>query len=182
MSAGEIKLHLGCGPHVVDGWVNVDLAAAPGVLQLDLRGRLPYGDDAVDAIFHEHLLEHLTKAEGRTLLEECHRILKPGGAMRVGWPDMAKLMRAYALRRRGYRDFLLAHFSDHRYGAFWDEILSDWFFDWGHRYAYTRRHLTRILEDVGFRDVKAMRPGSSAAAIALDFRRDPTTTFVEGVK
>lgn len=178
----EKKLHLACGPNIAAGWENVDLLEAPGVTKLDLREPLPYPDDSVDAIFHEHFIEHLTKQEAMSFLREAYRVLRPGAAMRVGWPDLAKLLRAYLLRSARFKAYVLPALPDHAYGGFWDEIFSDCIFAWEHRYAYTSRHLTRVLSTVGFRDIQTMRARTSRAGIALDFRADPATTYVEATK
>jgi SAM-dependent methyltransferase len=182
MSKTEVKLHLACGPNVEPGWENIDILTGPGLKTLDLRGPLPYADESVDAIFHEHFIEHLTKAEAERLLKEAHRVLKPGSAMRVGWPDLQRLLRAYFLRRRKYKNYVLPSLEGHVYGDDWDEIFADCIFGWEHRYAYTARHLSQVLRTTGFDDVRVMPAGESRHGIALDFRRDPATTYLEAVK
>jgi predicted SAM-dependent methyltransferase len=39
-------------------WVNVDLIAYPSDLPWNLRRPLPFDDGTIDAVFHEHVLEH----------------------------------------------------------------------------------------------------------------------------
>jgi predicted SAM-dependent methyltransferase len=158
------------------------LLEGPRIRTLDLRQPLPYEDDSIDAIFHEHFIEHLTKQEGERFLSETYRVLKPGGAMRIGWPDLQRLLRAYFFKRGKFKDYVLPALAHHHFGGFWDEIFSDCMFDWEHRYAYTARHLSRVLMAAGFREVNTMSPGESRYGIALDFRRDPATTYLEAHK
>lgn len=116
----DIKLHLGCGSLVAEGWVNVDYSpgarvsrlpvigklakrlgvfgfdwAASNIVIHDLRKPLPWGDSSVSAIYTSHTLEHLTRQEGLALLRECWRVLEPGGLMRIVVPDLRSIVDAY---------------------------------------------------------------------------------------
>ncbi len=177
-----IKLHLACGPHIVKGWDNIDILKGKDIIHHDLRKSLPYKESSVDSIFHEHFIEHLTKSEAESFLRDCHRVLKTGSAMRIGWPDLKRLLNAYVLKKKKYMDYVLPFLEEHRYGRDWDESFSDLLFGWEHRYAYTAKHLVKALESAGFKNVKIKKQGQSDFGIALDFRKDPATTYIEAVK
>ena len=179
MKHETIKLHLACGPNIVKGWENIDILDGKGIKKHDLRKRLPYKDNSVDAIFHEHFIEHLTKPEAETFLRDCRRVLKEGAAMRIGWPDLKRLINAYTLKKSRYMQYVLPFLENHRYGKDWDEAFSDLLFDWEHRYAYTAKHLVKVLESAGFQSIKIKKQGQSDFGIALDFRKDPATTYIE---
>jgi predicted SAM-dependent methyltransferase len=49
--------------------------------------RLDFEDETFDFIYSEHVLEHLFMDESLSLLEECCRILKPSGVIRIVVPD-----------------------------------------------------------------------------------------------
>jgi hypothetical protein len=109
--------------------------------------------------------------------------MKKGAAMRIGWPDLKKLINAYVFKKKSYINHVLPHLeADHRFGSNWDEVFSDCLFGWEHRYAYTAKHLAMLLDEIGFKEARVMKAGVSAHGIALDFRRDPATTFLEAVK
>lgn len=91
-----LRLHLGSGGERKAGWVNVDLLGDPVDLVWNLASPLPFESASVDAVFHEHLLEHMPLRAGAALMRECYRVLKPGGILRVGVPDAGKLIRSYA--------------------------------------------------------------------------------------
>jgi predicted SAM-dependent methyltransferase len=93
---GEVKLHLGCGGEHKMGWINIDLLGDPVDVAWNLARPLPFDSGSVAAIFHEHLLEHLPLTAGDHFLRECHRVLRPGGILRVGVPDAGQLLRSYA--------------------------------------------------------------------------------------
>jgi SAM-dependent methyltransferase len=89
-------LNLGCGRRHHPEWINVDFhSTGPGVMAHDLKGPLPFEDCEFDAVYHSHLLEHLPKPQAPLLLRECHRVLKPGGVLRVVVPDLERITRLY---------------------------------------------------------------------------------------
>lgn len=77
------------------GWVNVDLIGLPTDLVWDLRKGIPFPDESIDAIFHEHVLEHVTPIAILPFLRECRRVLRTGGTLRVGVPDAERYIRDY---------------------------------------------------------------------------------------
>lgn len=88
-----IKLHLGCGPNLYDGWVNVDgdyCAGQPGVIIHNITDPYPIPDNCVDEILSVHVIEHIEHWKIRAMLTEWHRILCPGGQVAVEWPDLLK--------------------------------------------------------------------------------------------
>jgi len=89
-------LNLGCGGHFHSDWVNVDIAPHdPRVLQHDLQSRLPFEDSSFAAVYHSHVLEHIPKSQAAAFLNECHRVLAPGGVLRVVVPDLEMITRLY---------------------------------------------------------------------------------------
>ena len=61
------KLHIGCGPVLLEGWINVDIAPYPGIdAQLDVTGGIPYRD--LEFVFAEHFIEHLSYDDGARFL------------------------------------------------------------------------------------------------------------------
>lgn len=91
-------LNLGCGDRYCPdaNWTNVDFVSAhPRVIAHDLRQGLPFQANQFDAVYHSHVLEHFTPADGRRLLDECRRVLKPGGILRVAVPDGEQICRLY---------------------------------------------------------------------------------------
>src|SRR2546421_9992291 len=58
------RVHLGCGPHRFDGWVNVDYDSRyrPDVVH-DLRLGFPLAYGRLSAVYSEHVLEHFTLEE-----------------------------------------------------------------------------------------------------------------------
>ena len=82
----------------MSGWVNVDLLGDGADLSWNLLHPLPFADATVDAIFHEHVLEHFDFAAGLRFCKECYRLLKPTGSLRIVVPDAEEYVERY---RRG---------------------------------------------------------------------------------
>lgn len=84
-----MKLNLGCGRNIMEGWVNIDGVASPGVdlvWNLDEQHmlRLPYEDDSVDELLLSHVIEHLHYP--LPLMQELHRVAKPGAIITIRCP------------------------------------------------------------------------------------------------
>jgi predicted SAM-dependent methyltransferase len=97
----EKFLNVGCGRRFSRDprWLNVDLApAAPEVVRIDAQAGLPFATASFAAVYHSHVLEHLNQAGGQRLLRECHRVLQPGGILRVVVPDLETIARCYLAR------------------------------------------------------------------------------------
>ena len=81
-----VVVDLGCGGQKqYPTNLGLDIFPAPGVDAVaDLSGPLPLADGSVDVIFTVHILEHLI--DFLPLLDECHRVLRPGGVLHVMSP------------------------------------------------------------------------------------------------
>jgi len=89
-------LNLGCGQRFHPDWMNIDFVShAPEVMAHDLTTGIPVPDNSADAVYHSHVLEHFSKSNGAAFIQECFRVLKPGGVLRVVVPDLEALALQY---------------------------------------------------------------------------------------
>lgn len=140
-----MRLNLGAGAQVLDGFVSVDIEG--GHVKHDLSAfPWPVDDAAVGEILASHVLEHFDRHIGRRFLAECWRVLRPGGVLRVAVPD-------YDI----FADCVVAGDWSAVQGYPW--IDANHFFGgdahekrphWRHRYAYTFGLLEHILREIGF--------------------------------
>jgi len=90
-----VVLNVGCGPTRIVGEIGVDLHPTGGCdVQADLMA-LPFADGSVDAVRLDHVLEHLDQRLGVAALLEARRVLKQGGDIRVGVPDLSAYFAAW---------------------------------------------------------------------------------------
>ena len=175
-SGRPINLHFGCGEIRLDGWANVDLVGAGAADFLwDLRNQLPFPDGSVDAIFHEHLLEHLSYWQGVTLFRECRRLLREGGVLRLGVPDFGRYARDY-VRRTGF-------IEEVRGGRPTPLLaLAEIAYCYQHVSMWDAETLVSLFVASGFSPVEVRESGSSRLIPVPDTGyRKPETLYVEGV-
>jgi len=95
VEAPEIKLDLGCGRNKVAGFTGVDLYSPDADVKHDLfKFPYPWKSGTVSEIHASHFLEHIPQKLRWPFFEECWRILKIGGIMRMSVPSW-KSERAY---------------------------------------------------------------------------------------
>ncbi len=89
-------LNLGCGSRYHPDWINIDIAPqGPGVICNDLSRGIPFPDTSCEVVYHAAVLEHLRRSDAALFMGECYRVLRPGGIVRVGVPDLEKICRLY---------------------------------------------------------------------------------------
>ncbi len=89
-------LNIGCGTKFHESWVNVDMVSnSPYVQAQNLLKGIDFPDEKFDVVYHSQVLEHIPKENALFFIEECFRVLKPGGIMRVVLPDLENLVNEY---------------------------------------------------------------------------------------
>jgi predicted SAM-dependent methyltransferase len=147
----DLKLHLGCGPCLKPGWINIDINAPQADLQLDLRERLPFPDASASIVYCEHFFEHLEyPSPAMNFLRECRRILKPGGILSLGVPDTEWPIVSYATGDPAYFDLVRARFHPAWCNTRMHNLNYHFRQEREHKYAYDLETLTSILEEAGF--------------------------------
>jgi predicted SAM-dependent methyltransferase len=154
-----VRLHVGAGRERLEGWVNVDIQDLPGVdVVADVTEGLDFVD--VEAVYAEHFLEHLRIDDAVNFLAECHRILRPGGWLRLSTPNLDWVW--------------LTHYRTDA-DPDWKErqaiIANRAFHGWRHRFLWNRELLGRALSACGFDDVTWCRWGESGREIFRGIER-----------
>jgi len=90
-----LRLNLGCGGDIVEGFLNIDLYGdTPNVIAMDVR-KLEFEDNTVDQILASDVLEHFPFREVNQVLKEWARVLKPGGEIIIRSPSLELQAKAY---------------------------------------------------------------------------------------
>ena len=144
---GATRAHLGSGPHVLEGWANLDLDGTNGVVRFDLTKPLPFPPASLDHIFSEHFIEHIRLDQARALLAECHRTLRANGVLRISTPDLRRLVHEYL---SGHTD----EWSDMGWTpASGCDLINEGMRAWGHQYVWDEEQLMDMLRRAGFTSI-----------------------------
>lgn len=146
-----IKICFGSGGVALDGWIHADwnIACRPTVVA-DCGAGLPFADAVADFVHSEDFLDQLPIQRAEVFIDECHRILRPDGVMRLLTPDLRELVELY-LR------------NDPRLLELWEtgvglplrtrtlgEVVNEGIRRCGHEFVYDETTLRALVEPRGF--------------------------------
>ena len=108
LTTSKQLLNIGSGDHFyINGWTRLDYNDDAEKVGERIKRRcdvnfdllsgkpLPFEDATFDGIYTSHTIEHLHNADVERIIEDCFRILKPGGVLRVVCPSINKYFDAY---------------------------------------------------------------------------------------
>jgi predicted SAM-dependent methyltransferase len=151
------KLHVGCGPKPLAGWVNTDIRpVTPDTIQLDATKPLPFESKSFDRVYTEHFIEHLDHIEGLRFLRECHRILVSGGRIRLATPDITFLFKLYlnpTSETMRYCAWATESFIRKTLYVSPTYVINNFFKNFGHKFIYDKPLLHSVLVEAGFTDI-----------------------------
>lgn len=170
-SGMKLVLHVGCGMPDEQGlherfrgpaWHELRLDVDPGVqpdIVASITDMSPVPDASVDAVYSHHNIEHVFAHEVALAMQEFFRVLRPGGEVLVGTPDLQNVARTIASGR--LEDTLYRSGSgpvsalDVVYGLRSDVASGREYM--AHRTGFTRGTLARKLGAAGFVDIEVTR-------------------------
>lgn len=152
------KLQIGSLGQHLEGWLNTDIAPAEWrTLYLDARKRFPIPSNSFDAVFAEHMLEHIAYKDGQHMLRECCRILKPGGRIRIVTPRLGflfeMLLQPLSPAQLRYVRFTREEFMPEAPSDEPSFVINNMFYNYGHRFIYDERTLAAALAAAGFTEI-----------------------------
>jgi predicted SAM-dependent methyltransferase len=146
-----VRLNLGSGRAPIPGFVNVDiLPDEPGVdVVADIGEPLPFDDGSVDLIYASHVLEHFPHGDVPRILGHWRRVLRDGGELLIGVPDLDAIA-AELVRRRGWFTPPFDPWLGAIYGGQKDA------YDF-HKGGFTAPWLAYLLTQAGFGTIKRVK-------------------------
>lgn len=155
VGAGALKLNLGCGDKILEGYINVDIAPSrsgkrPDII-CDLRNLAVFKPDTVSEILSIHVFEHFWRWEVDDILREWIRVLKPNGVLILECPNLISACEALLADpvvaagegNEGQRS-MWVFYGDPK----WRDPLMV------HRWGYTPDSLSRLLRKSGLINVR----------------------------
>jgi len=89
-------VNVGCGEKYVRGMINIDgNIFRKKDIWLDIALGLPFLNDSIDGIYASRIIEHFNINNVRRLFSEFHRVLKPGGRIRIVVPSLEYAIQSY---------------------------------------------------------------------------------------
>jgi predicted SAM-dependent methyltransferase len=159
------KLQIGAGRADYPGWLNTDIEPYQEEVYLDATKPFPMPDGSIHYIFAEQVIEHLTYEEGLGMLRECHRILAPGGKIRLATPNLLKY---FALFQEPATEEVKRYIGEKLRFQEWPQtsppaatILNLEFRSFGHQFLYDPATLSDSLAKTGFQKITQFHPGES---------------------
>ncbi len=130
-----------------------------------------FGDSSVDLIYCGQAIEHINPIfQVPAFLKECHRMLKPGGVIRLTTPDMNLLINAYLEKKMDqFNDDQPAFYKDAdpgmqlallMFGTGGEDCIQSHYE--GHMCCFTEYSLKNVLLKAGFSEV--VFPGGSSVS------------------
>ncbi|MBK7945858.1 MAG: methyltransferase domain-containing protein [Flavobacteriales bacterium] len=178
-------LNVGCGYGLYSGFVNMDIIWKPGVLVWDIariaRDPLPFPDNRFKGIYTEHCLEHVELDEACANMREWHRVLKPGGTVRVIVPDGEIYIDGWIAHREGKHVEL-------PYAKQWGEATPMMSLNRvgrdAHKYLYDGETLIHLLREAGFSEVRKLSfmQGRDPMLLKDSKSREWESLYVEAIK
>lgn len=150
-----IKLNLGCGDKILDGYINVDIASTrsgriPDVI-CDIRNLVVFSDNYADEIMAIHVVEHFFRWEIEQVLNEWIRVLKPGGKLILECPNLisacTEFLRNPDLHAWGGAEGQRSMWVFYGDPAWEDPLMV-------HKWGYTPNSLGTLLHRVGLSELK----------------------------
>lgn len=148
-----MRLNIGCGARVLDGWTNCDIQhnpAAPRAPEVLCDAKaIPLPDACADELMAIHVFEHFYRWEVDAVLAEWRRLLRSGGLLILELPDLVKCCENYlsGRMRGGKNPDQLA-----RWGIYGDPRTGDKFMC--HPWGWSPEELEALLKARGFVSVR----------------------------
>lgn len=145
-----MKLNLGCGKRLMDGYINIDVEPREGVTVGDAR-KLEFEDNCADEIISIHMFEHFWPWETQDILKEWLRVLKLDGMLVIECPNLRSAATFLTAGWKSGNERLITAGMNALYGDPKDRELPG-----RHKWGYTPDSLIALVSSCGFREARQM--------------------------
>lgn len=148
----KTRIHVGCGPNALKpNWLNVDIRPFAGVDQVCDITQPWDGLTAVEYVYGEHFIEHLSLEQALAFLRHAAGAMIDGGRIRLSTPALEWVIATHFHPGEQSEPRMLAQ----TFG------INRAFHGWGHRFLWSRAMLEKALGACGFQDIAFLGYGES---------------------
>lgn len=141
------KVHVGCGPVEIEGWINVDAREFPHVhIRSNSVLLSEFSDGVLGEIYLCHVLEHFSFSDVEILLSAYYNKLSKNGIIRLSVPDFDLAIGAYHESGNDLELIRMALMGG-----------QDYEFNY-HKSVFNENLLTKLLINVGFKSIEKWEP------------------------
>lgn len=183
---GKEYLQVGCGYNIYPEFINTDIEWKPGVIPWDVsiikEDNYPIESGVLEGIYTEHCMEHIPFESVKDNLKEFHRMLKPGGTLRIAVPDGELFIDLYNRHRNGEKVTIPK--PDDRHEPTPMISINRIARSHGHLFMYDFETFKYMLEEAGFKDIKkeTFRNGRNPKLLVDSELRRDESLYVEATK
>jgi predicted SAM-dependent methyltransferase len=150
----ELFVEVGAGDKKGEnGWLTIDLTENCDIFW-DLRRGLPFPDESLSKIYSSHFLEHLSYKQGQEFLDECKRVLTPGGTFSICVPNARIYIEAYVNAHSLDTSRFFGYKQAYNNTTKIDYVNYTAYMDCEHKYMFDEQNLVFVLTSKGFRNVR----------------------------
>ena len=131
------------------------------ILFADAKKYIPLPNDSAECIYTSHMIEHLSKEESVSFLNEAFRVLEPGGILRIAVPDL-KLAVNFYVQTQDADAFMEKIFLAPPPINTIKEKISLFFTGYRqHQWMYDEKSLSKLIKKFGFRKIFICKAGET---------------------
>lgn len=143
-------------------WKNIDICKDYKAHEhYDISEGIREADESIEEIWMGDFFEHLLRLKAKFVMQECFRVLKSGGQLRISLPDMAIVMPLW-LKGEKEDDCAQLIWGDQ------DELYQKNSIPSSHFHGYTERSLTKLVTSVGFKNIKRIGIHKNWCELAIE--------------
>ncbi len=164
----EISIELGAGQKKgVGEWLTIDLTSQSD-LYWDLRKGIPFPDKRISRIYSSHFFEHLSFPEIQQFLQECKRVLIPGGEFSICVPNARIYLEAY-VKGESMDSTFFGYAPAYNNTTRIDYVNYMAYMNGEHKYMFDEENLVFILKYAGFSNVQLREFDPAIDLLERDF-------------
>jgi hypothetical protein len=151
INSKSMRLNLGCGDKILEGYVNVDVAPSrggrhPDVI-CDIRFLEGFSSASADEVMAIHVIEHIERWEVVAVLRRWRELLRPGGKLVLETPNLLSACKTIlanpVVAARSGREGQMSMWPLYGDPSWRDPLMM-------HKWLYTPHSLGEVMKEAGY--------------------------------